>query len=452
VFILSTGDQSSDAERVIGRLNAAAAAAAAEGQPLQLHTLRVLGPGLSPATTGRLLGRLPYLRTLQVSLFEPNGYAIRFRGPYVNPTPGRIAALQQHLVPLSRATQLEELWLQGPRIYTAVTDPIVAGLLPVNLRQLSRGVYGSLTNEVPSLQHLTQLTSLTLAGRLPVYEGRHEVDVLPPRCQEVVLHNVDASSDVLLHHQGVLKGWHLGMCNWAIERQQMFPRLTKLLAADVRAADLLEPDCKAAFTQLTKLTALKVYANKWRDMGPATTENVQAALATAASIRSLRRLELCLDSLPSVAGLSALTGLSHLSINLGYNSGGDGVSLWREEVGELVGLKWLLVPPVLLQEQQTWLGGLKQLQVLVVHRPGFDRDNSQLPWLEGCPWDVLSPRLQVLCFSGMPAQDAAHWQLRRRLRGLLGSSGCEVVVGLESADHLWLDGMPHGVRHMLAYM
>jgi hypothetical protein len=39
---------------------------------------------------------------------------------------------------------------------------------------------------------------------------------------------------------------------------------------------------------------------------------------------------------------------------------------WVAEVGRMAGLRWLSVPDVLLAADQAWLGGLQQLQVLVV--------------------------------------------------------------------------------------
>jgi hypothetical protein len=47
----------------------------------------------------------------------------------------------------------------------------------------------------------------------------------------------------------------------------------------------------------------------------------------------------------------------------------------------------------------------------------------------GCRPTALPPQLQLLGASGLTAEQAAHWELRRRLQQLVGSSGCEVVVG-----------------------
>jgi hypothetical protein len=98
-------------------------------------------------------------------------------------------------------------------------------------------------------------------------------------------------------------------------------------------------------------------------------------------------------------------------------------------VEQLQGLRWLSVPAVLLEAGWGWLGGLQQLQVLVVCC--MDPAVSTLTWLEGCSPAAVPPRLQVLGVSGMTAEQAAGWQLRRRLQQELGSSGCEVVVGVD---------------------
>jgi hypothetical protein len=77
-----------------------------------------------------------------------------------------------------------------------------------------------------------------------------------------------------------------------------------------------------------------------------------------------------------------------------------------------------------------------------------------MPWLEGCTREALPPSLQVLAGSGMTAAKAAAWQLRRRLQQWVGSSGCQVVVGVnldEVADPAQqLAGLPLALQQVLA--
>jgi hypothetical protein len=98
-----------------------------------------------------------------------------------------------------------------------------------------------------------------------------------------------------------------------------------------------------------------------------------------------------------------------------------------------------------------WLGGLQQLQVLVVHCNSGEEvaHVSSMSWL-----GALSHRLQVLGVSGGTAEQVAILQLRRRLQQALGSRGCEVVVGADldvAADPTQqLAGLPEGLQQALA--
>jgi hypothetical protein len=127
-------------------------------------------------------------------------------------------------------------------------------------------------------------------------------------------------------------------------------------------------------------------------------------------------------------------------------------------------LKWLSVPDVLLLEQ-AWLGDLQQLQVLVLNREEqmlFPEEQARVAQvlqqvveaLEGCSPQALPPTLLLLGFSHMTAEQAVSWQVRRRLRQLVGSSGCEVVVGFdldEVCDPVkQLAGLPVALQQLLA--
>jgi hypothetical protein len=154
-----TLDSSSHAatEQVLGALATAATQAAAAGQPLPLHTLRVLGRGPPLDLIGRLLAALPPLRCLRMSGFK---YA---NGSRIGPSDA--SEVQQHLAPLQHATQLQELHLPVSNKCTKA----VAGLLPLSLQRVQwrKPSIWDAGNAAPDLSHLPQLTSLDLLMSCP---------------------------------------------------------------------------------------------------------------------------------------------------------------------------------------------------------------------------------------------------------------------------------------------
>jgi hypothetical protein len=89
-----------------------------------------------------------------------------------------------------------------------------------------------------------------------------------------------------------------------------------------------------------------------------------------------------------------------------------------------------------------------------INVPDSSRSSSIVAWLEGCSREALPPQLRVLCVCGMTAQHAAAWQVRRRLQQLVGSSGCEVVVGVDLDEVCdptqQLAGVPVALQQLLA--
>jgi hypothetical protein len=134
-----------DNQPVLAALAEAAAAAQAAGRPLRLHTLRVMqeyatvttGSGdfciavqrmqgfVDAHAVGQLVASLPHLRCLQL------GITLSVSG-----TEGDFLAT---LAPLQRATQLEELYLQGPQTIPLPAQPWLLCCLPA-----SRGSAGGL--------------------------------------------------------------------------------------------------------------------------------------------------------------------------------------------------------------------------------------------------------------------------------------------------------------------
>jgi hypothetical protein len=116
------------------------------------------------------------------------------------------------------------------------------------------------------------------------------------------------------------------------------------------------------------------------------------------------------------------------------------------------------MPGVLLAAVQALLGSFQQLQVLDLHTLWCNtREVSLVPqvvqWLEVSGAQVLPPRLLLLGLCSDTAEDASFRQLQRRLQRVLGTSGCEVVVGtdLEQLCHpfLRLAGLPAWLQQEL---
>lgn len=148
---------------------------------------------------------------------------------------------------------------------------------------------------------------------------------------------------------------------------------------------------------------------------------------------------------PVLPGLSQVTGLTRLALSAKKRLGSASIrAAWAAELGQMVGLRWLQVPDgLLVVPGEPWLADLKQLQVLEVYvqprvdafnlvgRKTWERCRQRVAqWLEGDQLRAVSPQLRLLMVTKMPPDQAAPLQLRSRLRQLVGSSGCEVVVGM----------------------
>jgi hypothetical protein len=415
---------------VLEALADAAAAAQAAGRPLRLHTLRILQGRLTSQTAGRLVAALPYLRCLQLSM----------NGPWVVEEEG-CDELLGNLAPLQQATQLQELYLEGPDAFMGI-DADVALLLPLSLKRFSWMPEGMLSSG--SLSHLTQLTFLRLVGN-PF--GALSSSLLPSSLQQLELMDRDICLEVVEQQRQVVTAWLIDDLQDEVT-QKLLARLPKLKAVEVSVNELTTDAGRAAVQQLTHLSALTL-ANV--AMGFEMEQFTAQALLAAAGISSLRRLRLLLWDKPAPIGVSILQQLTQFRlVMLGDEGTAEEQRACGEAVGRLAGLQWLSVPAVLVTAGHAWLGGLQQLRVLVVQcNPAGVEDVSSMSWLESVP-----PRLKVLGVGGVTAEEAATRQLRRRLQQALGSRGCEVVVGVDldaAADPTQqLAGLPQGLQQALA--
>jgi hypothetical protein len=400
--------------KVLAALTDAAAAAVAAGRPLPLHTLRVLGPGPDLRLTGRLLAALPNLTCLQL-----------MAGWSVESMHARPSAISEHMAPLQQAMQLQELYLTGP-LSSSNWDHQVPQLLPANLKRL--GCTGSglrVLEPVPDLSHLTRVTFLQLKG----WRGQ---DIpfsahLPPGLQQLQLRNMIIMPSHLHQDKEILTGCR-GLWNSEEQLPVQSSYTTLRFLTSVSAGDLAQPHVVTALQQLVKLTGLGV-------VGSSAGDDLPPAMSAAAGLQGLRSLHLRIPHLQQTPGhLAALTQLTSLRLSLcSGSSGGLRNSAWAAELGRMSWLRWLSVPAVLLVGEQAWLGGLQQLQVLVL---GSGEGVTQqmlsrvVQWLGECAPQQLPPRLLLLGLAGTAALQAVPWDVRRRLQQRLGSSGCEVVVGV----------------------
>jgi hypothetical protein len=352
--------------------------------------------------------------------------------------------LKEALGPLQQATQLEELYLKGayaadPSMQQTCCAPRL--LLP-NLKRLSwqgHDVWCTL-----NLSHLTRVTFLQLSGWR---EWTLDSEDMPPGLEELQV--FDMQQELSAKQQQAVTRWQLHnlSSNTMMQLQQDLPNLT---AADIGWGQTLDtPAAQAALAQLAKLSAL------------CCPMPLQPGLAALGSMRALRRLHLgvSLDP-PKVSGLSALTGVTQLVLSAYNDPGWESAHAVAAEISTLAGLQWLSVPHALLRAQQGWLGHLRQLRVLVLDgydataHWGTDQHTDAMPWLEEGSLQAAPSSLRVVRWSGVPADMVAAWQLRRRLRQMLGSSGCEVVVGVDlnrAADPTQqLAGLPEGLQRVLA--
>jgi hypothetical protein len=373
-------------------------------------------------TTGRILAALPNLRCLQLALFEDRSLASH--------------DFTQDLALLQQATQLQELYLEGPDLASSTPTTEVAALLPVSLKRLSWRPVD--TQESGTLSHLTQLTFLQLF-REPFAYVRS--DHLPSSVQELELWGYGFARDVVKQRQQMVTGLQVGGLRDREERQ-LLGNLPNLRSAEMVCWDLISDAGRAAVKQLTKLSAL--------DLPIFNISCLLGVLATAATISSLRRLHLDLYGMPSPAGLTALGQLTQLRLSMPDELATDEqLQAWAEAVGCLSGLRWLSLSGMLLVAGAAWLGSLQQLRVLELQCEGRAMECvSSMSWLEALP-----TRVRVLCVSGVSA-GAQAVQLRGRLQRALASRGCEVVVGVDldevAGPTQQLAGLPEALQQALA--
>jgi hypothetical protein len=283
---------------------------------------------------------------------------------------------------------------------------------------------------------------------------------LPSGLQQLQLGMLLQDGSEVLQQQGELvTGWSIPRRLEGRDEQQLLTSLPNLESLSMTATALCSPGVPAALKQPSKITALKVDCVGG---GPQVElQGLQVALTAAASMRNLRRLHLRLHTLPEHSQSAALTVLTQLkqlrvSVPLLDSSNEQQWRLWAERLGGMSWLQSLCVPHVLLSAGQGWLRGLQQLRVLALHWAG-ERAAPHvraMPWLEGCRWEALPPQLRVLGIGGVTAEQAAGWQLRRCLQQVVGSSGCEVVVGVDLDDVAdpiqQMAGLPVALQQALA--
>jgi hypothetical protein len=435
--LILTSSASSCTDKVLGALAAAAKAAAAAGHPLPLHTLRVFGDatyapyGPDLRIMARLLAALPQLRCLQLDVSACKG------SPH-------------HLMkPLERATQLQDLYIIGPGMKHGGNDRI-ARALPVSLKRLSFQT-GDRISSVPDLSHLSNLAFLHLE-RFLMQDTSFSAQ-LPAGLQELEVVNIPIPLSELQGEGGILT--RFSEVPWNDSELQELARFDKIKTLSyVEAERLARPEVCTALQQLPALSDLETFTDARR------LDQVQLAAYNLAALRRLSLKVLRPQGPPQLAPLTQLTRLA-VSSFLGGSSE-EQRRAWVAQLGRMAGLRWLTVPAELLAFDQAWLGGLPQLQVLMLGKEEQYEGEPELPlvlpqvveWLEGCSPQALPPRLLLLGVTGMTPEQAAAWQVRRRLQQRLASSGCEVVVGVdldEVADPVkQLAGLPVALQQALA--
>jgi hypothetical protein len=417
---------------VLGALADAAEAAAKAGRPLPLHTLRVLWAWGTPAlpTIKRLLSYLHNLHTLELHAEA----ACSSRG--------------EHLAPLKRSKHLRELFVATSWDYDSHVHS-VAKLLPAGLQRLSW--QGGKWELVPDLSHLTGLQFLHL-HHWPRQE-QPLTSKLPPGLQELQLSLLDTPLGALEPEKDILTRY---------DYTQFFPYQMACLpyfpkVQHVHLHGNGETHAQEALKLLgPNMSSMYACVSNMRDA-----RDLQPLLSSPGTFLRLRRLRLSLrgDQVPPV--LAPLTQVTHLQVEIVGASQEEQQAALVAGLGGMPQLRWLSVPEVLLLDDQAWLGGLQQLQVLVLVKERWPALRQRpekvlqqvVEGLEGCSPQDLPPRLLLLGFSSMTVEQAAAWQVRRRLQHLT-SSGFEVVLGVdldEVCDPVkQLAGVPVGLQQALA--
>jgi hypothetical protein len=445
-----SSDDSHDRVKVLDALADAATAAAAAGRPLQLRMLRVFKRRVKLSLISRLLPGLPNLRCLRV--------CIPGVGQPRNNQAAQAAVLQQGLAALKQATQLEELWLGGPRS-GCFNWECVADLMPLSLKSLSWDTHqGGSGAYLPSLSHLVQLTSLRLRDWDLDSQCLEYLGASHPSLQQLELLGHAAHVRIPQQQRHLLVG--CAQCDRIGRSTEGYSQLRA-----ISASVLGFPRAGTRLMQLSQLSAVSVDADRLQRARPPL--DLQAVVTTASSLSSLRRLDLKPQNeqwwrLLTPTGLSTLTQVTRLTVFCEvYTPLQHEQVAWAEEVGRMTQLRWLSVPTCLLEAGHAWLGGLQQLQVLAlssVGREGRSSWNWDLPscetWLEGASlsWQSLPPRLLLLDISRLAPEQSAL-RLLRRLPGPLNDCRCEVVTGFDldelgdTADQL--AGLPQQLQQAL---
>jgi hypothetical protein len=398
----------------------------------------VLGSGIELALMGRLLAGLPNLTCLQLEVDAPpapNGSNKRGKKPKL-------------LDNLPQAPPLQQLYFTGP--------PFVMGLagnwaqwLPDTLQRLSWRCASKYKCYTSAMSRLRQLKFMQSDGwRLSDRFCRQH---LPAGLQELELVNTYSYFIQLIDQLDRLTAYSPAHGH----RDGGLPRLVTCPCRNVKAVPhiLAVNVGPTTLQQLTALSSLGVGGSR---------QFLQPVMEAASSCSSLCRLQLRLNSLEEPLQLAPLTQVTHLAVSCSSCGDQQQQGPWAAEVGRMSWLRWLSVPGVVLVAGQAWLGGMEQLQVLMVSCEedscGHARPLQVLPrvleCLEGC--EALPPRLLLLGVAGMTPEQAASWQVRRRLQRRLSSSGsgCEVVVGVDLNEvcepMVQLAGLPEGLQQALA--
>jgi hypothetical protein len=367
-------------------------------------------------------------------------------------------AVLEGLGPLQQGPRLQQLHLKGPGTRHDCSA-IVAGLLPHTLERLIWQPAGTSGSVVPDLSHLEQVTFLALSR----WRGGRNLtsNQLPPGLQELQLRSMPVPSEVLLEQQQVLTAWHADK-DVIVSMQQQVGSLQRVEAATGWIKHVAQPEVCAALGQLPLLSTLSATAGKGHGI------NLGGALLTSSRMPNVRRLDLHLRGLPMPTRLPALTALTRLRVTvpasvLDHMVDAERRRAWTRALGSMAALQWLSVPAALLEPESpsatppapphASLGGLQHLKVLALSGVLGKTAKGVASWLDDSTLNMLPPQLQLLGWGGVSAEQAKSWQLRRRLRQLLGNSGCEVVVGVDLDEvpdpALQVAGVPEALQQLL---
>jgi hypothetical protein len=433
---------------VMGALAAASAAALAAGTPLPLHTLRVFGYGPELCHIGTLVANLPHLHILQTGVLVEE---------YVEDN-------TEHLSALRAGTQLQELYWKDPRDGWDWREAVAAGL-PSSLQRLGWD-FKSTEERLPDLSHLKQLTFLQLRechGLQPSIS-----QLLPPNLKILEMVETSAEWHVLQEQQQVLKRYErhwpfmdLDDLDTLGDQDTPFSdKVAVLSGCEALCLDLEEvedPYFRPGLALLSNLSSLVVEVHAlmgYRDSG-SWPKDLGTLLSVTGCLHTIRRLELRWDNPRALRGLASLSAVTHLKLSITTrDSSALESAVWAEEVGSMAALRYLSVPSVLLQAGQGWLGGLQQLQVLVVHSGRlWEGPGEDVLWMVQPSPLVLPPQLLLMGVAITGDRNVVR-RLRSSLLLRVAGSGCQVVVGADLDEVCdptqQLAGVPLALQAVLA--